>query len=133
MYTPHISSPGSIYGTHQQNITSVLKGEGVNTYDAIGNVAYCERVVELKNKYDCDFSIMDVPVEEIEDVYNLMLDRCNALRYATTALQISEQQRKHRHQDKAFLDDYSKGASMTAYDKEMGKRKECAQQWKNKT
>ena len=34
----------------------------------------------------------------------------------TTALQISEQQRKHRHQDKAFLDDYSKGASITAYE-----------------
>ena len=32
---------------------------------------------------------------------------------ATAALRKSEQQRKRRHQDKAFLADYSKGASMT--------------------
>ena len=50
---------------------------------------------------------------------------------ATAALQKSEQQHKRRHQDKAFLDDYSKGASMTAYEEEKGKQTECAQQQKN--
>ncbi len=89
----------------QDYINSVLKGEEGNTYDAIGDVAYCECVVELENKYDIDFSIMDVPVEEMEDVYDLMLDCCNALRDAAAALRKSEQQRKRRHQDKLFLDD----------------------------
>jgi hypothetical protein len=50
---------------------------------------------------------------------------------ATAALRKSEQQRKRRHQDKAFLDDYSKGASMTAHEEEKGKRMECARQRKN--
>ena len=50
---------------------------------------------------------------------------------ATAALQKSEQQRKRRHQDKAFLDDYSKGASMTSYEEEKGKRMECTRQRKN--
>jgi hypothetical protein len=59
-------------------------------------------VVELENKYDLDFSIMNVPVEEMEDLYNLMLDRRDALRDATADLQKSEQQRKRTHQDKAY-------------------------------
>ena len=50
---------------------------------------------------------------------------------ATAALQKSEQQRKLRNQDKAFLDDYSKGASMTAYEEEKGKWMEWARQRKN--
>ncbi len=52
---------------------------------------------------------------------------------ATAAQRKSEQQRKRRHQDKAFLDDYSKGASMTAYEEEKGKRMECARQKKIKS
>jgi hypothetical protein len=50
---------------------------------------------------------------------------------ATAALQESDQQRKHRHKDKAILNDSSKGASMTAYEEEKGKQMECARQWKN--
>ena len=116
----------------QEYITSVLKGEEGNTYDAIGDVAYCECVVELENIYDLDFSILNVPVEEMEgDVYDLMLDRRYALRDAATALQKSEQQRKLRHQDKAFLDDYFKGASMTAYEEEKGKLLAYTRKWKN--
>jgi hypothetical protein len=122
---------GILNKRRQDYINSVLKGEEGNTYDAIGDVAYCEHVVELENKYDIDFSIMDVPVEEMEDVYDLMLDCCNALRNAAAALQKSEQQHKHTHQDKLFLDDYFKGASMTAYEEEKGKRLAYAQQWKN--
>ncbi len=66
-------------------ITSVLKDEEGSTYDAIGDAAYCERAVELKNEYDCNFSIMDKPVEEMEDEYTQMLNDCNALRDATAA------------------------------------------------
>ncbi len=115
----------------QDYINSVLKGEEGNTYDAIGDVAYCEHVVELENKYDLDFSIMDAPVEGMEDVYNLMLDCQDVLRYAVAALQKSEQQRKRKHKDKAFLDDYFKGASMTAYEEEKGKRLVYARHRKN--
>jgi hypothetical protein len=43
-------------------------------------------VVELENEYDCNFSIMDVPVEEMEDVYTQMLNDHDALRDATAAL-----------------------------------------------
>jgi hypothetical protein len=55
-------------------ITSDLKGEGYSIYDAIGDDAYCEQVVELENEYDRNFSMNDVPVEEIVDVYNRILD-----------------------------------------------------------
>ncbi len=43
-------------------------------------------MVELENEYDCNFSIIDIPVEEMEDVYTQMLNDCNALRDATAAL-----------------------------------------------
>ena len=66
-------------------ITSGLKGEGGTTYDAIGDAAYFERVVELENEYDCNFSIHDIPEGEIGDEYNRILDDCNTLR-ATAAL-----------------------------------------------
>ncbi len=42
-------------------------------------------MVELENEYDCNFSIMDLPVEEMEDVYTQMLIDCDALRDATAA------------------------------------------------
>jgi hypothetical protein len=67
-------------------ITSVLKDEEGSTYDAIGDAAYCEHVVELENEHDSNFSIMDIPVEEMEDVYTQMLNDRDALRDATTAL-----------------------------------------------
>ena len=57
-----------------------------STYDAIGDAAYCKHVFELENGYDCNFSIMDVPVEEMEDVYTQMLNDHDALRDATAAL-----------------------------------------------
>jgi hypothetical protein len=42
-------------------------------------------LVELENEYDCNFSIFDVPVQEMEDVYNRMIDDRNALREDATA------------------------------------------------
>jgi len=50
---------------------------------------------------------------------------------ATAAQRKSVKQLKRRHQDKAFLDDYSKGASMPAYEEEKVKQMECARQQKN--
>ena len=51
-------------------IASILKGEGGSTYDAIRDAAYCQCLVELENEYDRNFSIFDVPKEEMEDIYN---------------------------------------------------------------
>ncbi len=42
-------------------------------------------MVELENEYDCNFSIMDIPVEEMEDVYTQMLNDHNSLRDAALA------------------------------------------------
>jgi len=70
-------------------IASILKGEGGSTYDAIGDAAYSEHLVELENEYDRNFFIVDVPVEEMEEVYErIKIDR-DALRDATAALAAS--------------------------------------------
>jgi hypothetical protein len=34
-------------GGRRDFIASILKGEGGSTYDAIGDAAYCERLVEI--------------------------------------------------------------------------------------
>ena len=75
-----------LYKRWRDFIASILKGEEGSTYDAIGDAAYCEHLVELENEYDHNFSTFDVPVEEMEDVYNWMIDDRNALRDATAAL-----------------------------------------------
>ena len=58
-----------LYKRRQDFIASILEGEGGSTYDAIGDAAYSERLVELENEYDRNFNIWDVPVEEMEKVY----------------------------------------------------------------
>ncbi len=75
-----------LYKRRRDFIASILKGEGGSTYAAIGDAAYSERLVELENEYDRSFSIHDIPVEEMEEVYERMeIDR-DALRDATVAL-----------------------------------------------
>jgi hypothetical protein len=74
----------------QDFVASILKGEGGSTYDALGDAAYCERLVELENEYDCNFSLSlsAIPVEEMEEVYNRIENNRNALRDATAALAV---------------------------------------------
>jgi len=55
-----------LYKRWQDFIASILEGEGGSTYDAIGDAAYSEHLVELENEYDRNFNIWDVPVEEME-------------------------------------------------------------------
>jgi len=55
-----------LYKRRQDFISSILEGEGGSTYDAIGNAAYSEHLIELENEHDCNFNIWDVPVEEME-------------------------------------------------------------------
>jgi len=44
-----------LYKRRRDFIASILKGEGGSTYDAIGDAAYSERLVELENEYDRNF------------------------------------------------------------------------------
>ena len=71
-------------------IASILKGEGGSTYayDAVGDAAYCERLLELENEYDRNFflSLSAIPKEEMEDVYMWIMKDRDALRDATAAL-----------------------------------------------
>jgi hypothetical protein len=75
-----------LYKRQWDFIASILKGEGGSTYDAIGDAAYSERLVELENKYDRNFNIYVVPQEEMEDEYKRIKIARNALRDATAAL-----------------------------------------------
>ena len=74
------------YKRQQDFIASILEGEGGSTYDAIGDAAYSERLVELENEYDRNFNIWDVPVEEMEKVYKWIESARWALKEATAAL-----------------------------------------------
>jgi len=65
---------------------SILEGEGGSTYDAIGDAAYSERLVELENEYDRNFNTWDVSVEEMEEVYERIERDHWALTDATAAL-----------------------------------------------
>ena len=78
-----------LYKRRQDFIASILEGEGGSTYDAIGDAAYSERLVELENEYDRNFNIRDIPVEEMEEVYEqierdrwALTDATAVLRYA---------------------------------------------------
>jgi hypothetical protein len=78
-----------LYKRRRDFILSILKGEGGSTYDAIGDAAYSERLVELEKEYDRNFNIRDIPVEEMEEVYEqierdhwALTDATAALRYA---------------------------------------------------
>jgi hypothetical protein len=64
-----------------------LEGEGGSTYDAVRDAAYCERLLELENEYDRNFSLSltAIPKEEMEDVYMRIMIARDALRDATTA------------------------------------------------
>jgi hypothetical protein len=75
-----------LYKRRQDFIASILKGEGGSTHDAIGDAAYSVRFVELKNEYDRNFNIYNVPQEEMEDIYERIEIACDALRDATAAL-----------------------------------------------
>jgi hypothetical protein len=77
-----------LHKRRQDFIASILKGEGGSTYDAVGDAAYCERLVELENEYDRNFSLSlsAIPVEEMEEVYERIENDCYALRDATAAL-----------------------------------------------
>ena len=46
-----------LHKRRQDFVASILKGEGGSTYDAVGDAAYCERLVELENEYDRNFSL----------------------------------------------------------------------------
>ncbi len=74
------------YERRWEFIPSILEGEGGSTYDAIGDDAYSERLVELENEYDRNFNIWDVPVEEMEEVYERIERDRWALIDATAAL-----------------------------------------------
>ena len=60
-----------LHKRRQDFIASILEGEGGSTYDAVGDAAYCERLLELENEYDRNFSLSlsAIPKEEMEDVY----------------------------------------------------------------
>jgi hypothetical protein len=77
-----------LHKRRQDFVASILKGEGGSTYDAVGDAAYCERLVELENEYDRNFSLSlsAIPVEEMEEVYNRIENDRYALRDATAAL-----------------------------------------------
>ena len=75
-----------LHKRRQDFVASILKGEGGSTYDAIGDAAYSERLVELENEYDRNFNIWDVPVEEMEGVYEWIESARWALKDATAAL-----------------------------------------------
>jgi len=75
-----------LYKRRQDFISSILEGEGGSTYDAIGNAAYSEHLIELENEHDCNFNIWDVPVEEMEKVYEWIKSARWALKVATAAL-----------------------------------------------
>jgi len=72
-----------LYKRRQDFIASILEGEGGSTYDAIRDAAYSERLVELENEYDPNFNIWDVPVEEMEGVYEWIESAHWALKDAT--------------------------------------------------
>jgi len=46
-----------LYKRRQDFIASILEGEGGSTYDALGDAAYSERLVELENEYDRNFNM----------------------------------------------------------------------------
>jgi hypothetical protein len=71
----------------QDFIASIVEGEG-GTYDAVGDGAYCERLLELENEYDSNLSLSlsAIPKEEMEDVYMWIMKDRDALRDATAAL-----------------------------------------------
>ncbi len=75
-----------LYKRRRDFIASILEGERGSTYDAIGDAAYSERLVELENDYDRNFNIWDVPVEEMEGVYERIESAHYALKDATAAL-----------------------------------------------
>jgi len=57
------------YKRRRDFIASILEEEGGSTYDAIRDAAYSEHLVELEHDYDHNFNIWDVPVEEMEGIY----------------------------------------------------------------
>jgi len=75
-----------LYKRRWDFIASILEGEGGSTYDAIGDAAYSERLVELENEYDRNFNTWDVSVEEMEEVYERIERDHWALTDATAAL-----------------------------------------------
>ena len=75
-----------LYKRRHDFIASILEGEGGSTNDAIGDAAYSERLVELENEYDRNFNIYDVPVEEMEKVYERIESARWVLKDATAAL-----------------------------------------------
>ena len=75
-----------LHKRRQDFVASILKGEGGSTYDAVRDAAYREHLVELEHDYDHNFNIWDVPVEEMEEVYERIENDRYALRDATAAL-----------------------------------------------